>query len=169
MPLWSSIYSFMIILCCFWSSGFALRPTATADRRWENRHIRWRFFSMLKQRWGSRSLMLHWRGGESCTWKTVWSCLLWKWIIIATCYVHMLSRIWCWVSTCSCRYRIWSKRQSRGREVTVAWGPSWVGTQILTRLMGVKAVRNNDQWKHHLWVDGKADVQIHLGNRKIDM
>lgn len=134
-------------------SSFALM------RRGEKGCVRWRLVTLLKLRWTSRGLMLPWRW---CIWKTICDSVLGQFIIIATSYGCMLTGMWCWVPITIYRYRICATREGRGREVAVTWAPSsptWVRPH---RLKGSRVTRNDNQWKHQHWVNGKTDVQIHL-------
>lgn len=128
--------------------------------------VGWRL-SLLKCRGSSGSLRLsHWRR-ISWTCKTKRRDRLRSLTVAATC-VCLLSRKRCWVSksSWSSRYRIRSKTRGGRWEVAVTWSSSnstWVRPSSPTRRMAGKFERHNDQGQLYIWVNSKADVQIHLG------
>lgn len=159
-----SLY-FDIFCIPFWSLVFFVTTVDVLSGRVKG-CVGWRL-SLLKCRGSSGGLMLsHWRR-ISWTCKTKWRDRLGPLAVVATC-VCVLSRTWCWVSKSprTNRYRIRSKTRGGRWEVAVTWSPSssaWVRPSNHTRLMASKFERHNDQGQLYLWVNGKADVQIHLG------
>lgn len=128
--------------------------------------VGWRL-SLLKCRGSSGGWMLSHGRRISWTCKTKWRDRLGPLTVVATC-VCVLSRKRCWVSKSSWsnRYRIRSKTRGGRWEVAVTWSPSsstWVRPSSPTRLMAGKFERHNDQRQLYVWVNSKADVQIHLG------